>query len=85
MDELVGYRLTTTDNPYSPFIQEDEWRTFDTSHGYNTEAYLARVADDIDPDTMSDYQMRVSIAKAMNEILEYDLTGNYKLVTVKDY
>ena len=37
--------LTTKDNKFNPFTENDEWRKFDTdilSHAYNTDAYVTR-------------------------------------------
>ncbi len=36
--------LTTVDNPYDPFDQFDEWFNYDMDLGYNSSAYLARIA-----------------------------------------
>ena len=36
--------ITTFDNPYDPFTQFNHWFLFDTEKGYNTCAYLDRVA-----------------------------------------
>ena len=36
--------LTTTDNPYNPFKNFDEWFMYDTEKGYNSCGYLARIA-----------------------------------------
>lgn len=38
-------KLTTLDNPYNPFTQEDEWLAFDLVHGYDTNGTLARFTD----------------------------------------
>ena len=35
--------LTTKDNPFNPFTEYDNWRSFDTDYGYNTEAYWSRL------------------------------------------
>ena len=40
--------LTTTDNPYNPFTQFDLWFQFDISKGYNTCAFIDRVANTSD-------------------------------------
>ena len=37
--------LTTTDNPFDPFTQFEEWRQYDEREGYNTCALLGRVAN----------------------------------------
>lgn len=36
--------LTTSDNPYDPFKQWDEWYQYDESHGYHSSSLLARLA-----------------------------------------
>ena len=59
------WMLTTSDNPYNPFTQFDEWQMFDSLQGYNTCSYLDRICVTSDND------------EAMNEILKYDLLGNY--------
>ena len=35
--------LSTSDNPYSPISEFDQWDSYDRNMGYNTSAYLARV------------------------------------------
>ena len=34
--------LTTTDNPYNPFTQFDQWYTYDYDKGYMTCALVAK-------------------------------------------
>ena len=43
--------LTTTDNPYDPFKNFDEWFMYDTEKGYNSCGYLARIAKLSDENT----------------------------------
>lgn len=43
---MMNVALTTSDNPYSPFEQWDEWYQYDESHGYHSCSLLARVAKD---------------------------------------
>lgn len=74
--------LTTEDNPYDPFTQFDEWYAFDTQKGYNTCAYLARIA--MTSDELSDTDNEQALDSAIDEIMEYNLTGMYKIVTRKD-
>ena len=76
MDEI--YALTTTDNPYDPFTQFDKWFAFDEQHGYHTCGYLARIAKDSSDLSPSDQTFAVN--QAIDEILKYNLTGNYKKV-----
>lgn len=39
------YAITTTDNPFSPFSQFDEWFSYDMFCGYRTCEKLARLAN----------------------------------------
>lgn len=76
------YMLSTLDNPFNPFTQFDEWNAYDIQHGYNTNAYLARITTS--SDEVSETQQAIDIDKAMNEIVDLDLLGLYIKVTV-DY
>lgn len=71
--------LTTLDNPFNPFTQYEEWLEFDTSKGYNTCNYLARIAKT--SDELSEEDESLAIIQAMDEILSFNLTGNYIKVT----
>lgn len=73
--------LTTTDNPYDPIDQYDQWYAFDTQKGYCTDAYIARVMKT--SDDLPEEEQERDFENAINEILFYNLTGNYKKV-VKD-
>jgi hypothetical protein len=82
MNEPV-FMLTTRDNPYNPFTNFDEWYVWDISHGYNTSAYLARIAKD-SPE-LSAAQSQRAVNDAIDEIISYNLTGNYLKVSKEDY
>ena len=70
--------LTTLDNPFNPFVQWDEWQRFDEDHGYHTMSYLARIAL-LSPDlSTEDYNQAVE--DAIDEIVELNVTGNYKKI-----
>lgn len=75
--------LTTVDNPYNPFVQFDEWVSFDEGKGYYTLQYLARIAK-TSPD-LSDEQNSQAIEDAINEILDYNLIGVYQKVSKEDF
>lgn len=77
------YMLTTADNPWNPFTQFDEWFAWDTAHGYNTCAYLARIA--VESPDLSNAQNNRAIEDAIDEIVKFNLTGNYVKVSKKDY
>lgn len=75
--------LSTTDNPYSPFTRFEDWLDFDISNGYNTCGYLDRLIDF--DEELSNYEHIQQIDDAMSEIIKYDLTGNYEMVTRNQY
>ena len=67
--------VTTLDNPYDFWTQFDEWFEFDTEKGYNTCAYIARIAKT--SSEMSEKEYAEEVNHAVNEILRLNLTGNY--------
>lgn len=78
---MADFALTTVDNPYDPFDQFDSWITFDLDKGYNTCAYLARVART--SESLSDAENEKEINRAIDEILKYDFMNLYKRVERK--
>lgn len=70
--------LSTTDNPFNPWTHYDQWFDWDTSRGYNTASYLATVVQLINANgrVSDDY----ALALAIDDILEFNITGNYVLV-----
>lgn len=70
--------LTTTDNPYNPFTQFDSWFQFDISKGYDTCAFIDRVANT--SDELTDKENDKEIENAMKEIAKENVLGIYKLV-----
>lgn len=74
--------LTTVDNPYDPFTQFDEWYGFDTSKGYNTLGYVARIAKTSDELSEEDYNLEVE--RATDEIMRFDPLNMYIKVKQKE-
>jgi hypothetical protein len=75
--------LSTLDNPYSPFIQFEEWDAFDRQKGYNTCAYLDRVAKT--SEELSDLDQALAIGEAIDSILETNILGIYCKVKREDF
>lgn len=71
--------LTTTDNPFDPFSQFDDWFAFDEQKGYHSCAYLARIART--SEGLGTSENLLEIERAIDEIVKLNLTGNYKKVT----
>ena len=70
--------LTTYDNPYDPLDQFDSWYMYDVTHGYNTCAYLGRLART--SDALSEKENDEEIEQAIDDILSCDFTGMYKKI-----
>ena len=62
--------LTTFDNPFDPYSDFDSWLRFDLDKGYNSCAYLDRIAHT--SDAMSDNENLAEIERAIDEIIKYD-------------
>lgn len=71
--------VTTTDNPFSPFTQFDEWFRFDEAQGYHTCQYLARVTRTSDELSFSDQEL--AIEQAIDSIVELNVLGIYTKVS----
>lgn len=71
--------ITTSDNPYDPVDEFDEWYRFDEIHGYRTSSLLARLTATGDESTESSELEDIELA--IDSILELDNSGFYvKLV-----
>lgn len=79
---MEEYMLTTSDNPFNPYTKWDEWYAFDVAAGYHTSAYLARVVRS--SDELSNADQSLAIKDAIDEILEFNVTGNYVKVYEKN-
>ena len=62
--------LTTIDNPFDPFEQFDSWFLFDVEKGYNSCAYLGRIART--SDQLSEEENEQENERAIDEIIKYD-------------
>jgi hypothetical protein len=74
--------LTTTDNPYDPFVQFDAWKAYDEVKGYYTCAYLGRIANTTN--VLSEADESIAIDNAIDEIIKFNVTGNYVRAVQED-
>ena len=72
------YMLTTVDNPFDPFTQFDEWLAYDIKMGYNTSAFLARIAKVSNELSLPDQD--IAIQDAIDEIVNENVLGMWKKV-----
>ena len=70
--------ITPIDNPFDPFDQFDSWIQFDLDKGYNSCAYLSRIA--FTSDQLSESENDKEIERAIDEIILYDFMNIYKKV-----
>jgi len=70
--------LTTFDNPYDPFTQFDKWLLFDMEKGYNSCAYLARIART--SDELTEEENNQAVNSAIDEIIKFDFRNIYKKI-----
>ena len=69
----VEYMLTTIDNPFDPFTMFDEWMSYDMRMGYNTAAFLDRIA--IVSNDLPEPDQRLAIQNAIDEIVTENVSG----------
>lgn len=70
--------LTTIDNPFNPFEEFDKWFLFDVEKGYNSCAYLARIART--SDQLTEKENNEEIERAIDEIIKFDFMNIRKKV-----
>lgn len=67
----VEVAITTTDNPYNPLTDYDNWEMYDHEKGYNTSEYLARVVKTTNE--FGDATYAEDIERAIDEIVLLNL------------
>jgi hypothetical protein len=73
------YMLTTVDNPFDPFTRFDEWLAYDTRMGYNSAAFLDRIAK-VSND-LSEADQALAIQNAIDEIIKENVSGMWVKVS----
>lgn len=76
---IMEHMLTTTDNPFDPFTQWEEWFAWDLRKGYNTPGLLARLVTT--SDALSDADQRLEVEVAIDAIVRQNLFGVHRKVS----
>ena len=76
---MIESMLTTTDNPYDPFDDYDNWYDYDSGKGYNTPGLLARIT--VTSDELSEPDQYLAIDQAIDEIVLENVSGIFKKVS----
>ena len=71
----MAVMLSTVDNPYDPFDNFSSWYMYDVESGYNSCAYLARIAKT--SDQFTDVENDEEIERAIDEIIDHDFMHVY--------
>lgn len=80
-EQVKRMMLSTIDNPFNPFTEWDKWLAYDESQGYYSSNFLARIANY--SDDLSDLDQTIEKNRAIDEIIENDVTG--KFIRVVDH
>lgn len=70
--------LTTVDNPFNPLTDFTSWFLYDVEKGYNSCAYLGRIART--SDQLSEEENNQETERAIDEIIRHDFRGIYKKI-----
>ena len=77
--EPTEYMLTTVDNPFNPFTEFEEWLDYDTRMGYNSAAFLDRIAKQ--SNELSQPDQALSVQMAIDEIVHENVSGMWRKVS----
>ena len=72
--------LTTKDNPYSYFKNNDEWEAYENATGFRATSMLGRFA--YTSDQLSVEENEAELERAIDEIIKYDPTDTFVKETI---
>lgn len=74
--KITEYWVTTTDNPFDPFTEYEDWLDFDRQHGYCTSEYLARDKEVYTlPSDAPPLMLQRALEPAIDMICRFNLTN----------
>jgi len=75
MEEIM---LTTTQNPWNPFTQFDEWYNFDMNFGHNCLGYIARIGKY--SDNLTEEEELFITNSTIREIAKENVFGDFRII-----
>lgn len=76
---MAQVMLSLASNPYNPFTQYNEWKRFDSSEGYDTAGFLARLVQS--SEVLSEPDQELAVEQAVDSVLlNQPLRGMYKKI-----
>ena len=76
---MIVAKVTTFDNPHSPFDEFKAWLSFDVAHGYNTVDLIGRLT--ANSGELSEWDENEANTWLVDEIVFENVTGMYTKVT----
>lgn len=70
-----SFAITTSDNPFNPFVDFDSWFLFDCEKQYYSLNKLARLSNVVE--SMSSKEEAIEIERAIERLIEVDPCGIY--------
>lgn len=72
------YMLTTTNNPWNPYTQFDEWFAFDLNFGHNCLAQMMRRIEI--PDNLTEEEQDFILDETCRDIAKDNFFGDFRLI-----
>jgi hypothetical protein len=79
---MAEHMLTTTDNPFDPSNQFEEWYAWDTAQGYHSLSLLARITRS--SNELSEADQSLALEQAIDEIVSENVSGVHTRVQVPE-
>lgn len=79
---ITEYRITTFDNPFDPFDEQEDWLRFDLEKGYYSDQKVARLLQMRNvPEDATQKELNEYIEQAIDDLIEVDFLNVFKKVS----
>ena len=75
---LNNFFLSTSDNPFKPFENFNNWFAFDRKNNYNSLELIAKFA--FASENLGNFQEKLAILQAMRTIIRYNVSGKHVIL-----